>query len=146
MLKLRCTNKFLWIFTRKVWYQQSLTFIIMISKLIELASCSWADVKPYKEWLIKFMKFFQIWTMFKLHKQLGEKVFVFRKVMITDEHRWWTRGISFHLDEISVIWLSLKVFTYMDFDLCVFVINSFAIFFQLTLYMWKLCRYFWTPC
>ncbi len=30
---------------------------------------------------------FSIWTMFQLYKQLGEKVFVFRKVTITDEER-----------------------------------------------------------
>ena len=47
-------------------------------KLIELASYIWTDVEPYKEWLIKFMKFFHIWTIFKLYKQLGENVFVFK--------------------------------------------------------------------
>ena len=56
--KLRCPNKFWWIFTRKVWHQQSFTFIIIMCKLIELASYIWTDVEPYKEWLIKFMKFF----------------------------------------------------------------------------------------
>ena len=117
--KLSCPNKFWWIFTRKVWHQLSFTFIIIICELIELASYIWTHVEPYKEWLIKFMKFF----IFKLYKQLGENVFVFKWVIITDEHRWYnmylSRGKSFHLDEISVIWLLFMVFTCRFWLLCI---------------------------